>query len=362
MDPNTQNPVPTPMPGPIPPAGPNPAPQPTTPMAAAPDAPMTNPAASPTMGTPAPTQVPVFSSAPPTMESMAPQPSAKPSSSKTKKLVIGGSIGAGVLILAIVVIVVIVQALRPDYQTAYQKSSEMYDTVSDFVFKSNCQKVRANVMDYRSVGIAAYDEYVEKCKTDANEFYAAVEEFGALSGVAKDSEISELYNKFKVVVATNAPGKDKLEDTLKAYAAYHNYNAKMGELDFYSDELPSTSDVAAAAQYLIDSGNNELKVYGEGLKQRYDAYYQAWQQYKNARDAYLNSSYRDGSYQSAYDAYEGAYDAYSAARDSYGDYSSFNNRPDISDLDLPLAEYNDTGNGSITDTFDNVIRALGKKV
>lgn len=289
---------------------------------------------------------------------------AKESEKKSNRgLYIGLGIGGGALVVGgIVAAILIPKLLLPDYKVMHEQASALYGDLSNFVYNSKCYKVSSNVKNTYSVSSETYKKYIEECKNDANSIYGKIDQFENDSGVMKDSETKELFEKFLTVFDNNAPGADKLEATLKAYEGMHEFAEGMEDVGYYDmTKLMSTDEFLKIVNNLIDSGSEKLKTFGEGLKQRYETLYKAGQDCLAKQKAYQNTSFSSGNWNSAYKTYSDARDKFNDATEDFYDYYS-KDYPKDDELDVHLVDYEDYGDGSIMDTFDNLQRAIMKKL
>ena len=284
-----------------------------------------------------------------TNASVGTNPVSEPTESGSKTgLWIGLGVGALVLIVAgVAAALLIPQMLQPDYDKMADVASDLFDGLSDYFYSSACHDVRFNVDDYYSTSVSEYSGMIEDCKKDAIKVYDDVAKFESESGVSRDSEINDLYIKFKKAFSKKAPSKDQLDSTLKTYEALHNFVVQANELDNKADSMVTPSEFARVTNNLTDSGNGVLKSFGEGLNQRYGVLYDAAQAYSKAR--YSDSNYSDVS------------DDYWDARDDFLDY--FNEQSEILDeLEVSLADTSGDGDDSVVDTFNDMQSAIIKKL
>lgn len=261
-------------------------------------------------------------------------------------------IGLGVGIVAIIGIVaaaiLIPQTMTPDYNIMFDSASNLSDELSNYFYSSACNDVRRNVDNYYSVTNDEYTEFINQCGQDAENLYAAIVKFEAESGVGRDQEISELYQRFKKLFDEKAPAKDKLENTLKIHEAVHRFAVEMDKIDDDYESMPDPSEFKKVAAILIESGDEALKTFAEGLSERYDTLYKASQEL-------LNVNYSDPNYQSVHDAYWDASDDFS---DFYYEQSDI-----IDDIDYPLADsFSDDEEGDVMDAFNDLETAILNKL
>ena len=259
------------------------------------------PMGSSTMGQPAMNQPMMNSQWQPIPQPMMQPPKQPMDPAKKKKLVIGLSVGAGILVLGIVAAIVIPILLRIDYSSAYSAAKELKPKIYDLYHSYDCQYV----IDYVGSSYTStktYNEYIEGCKklynSDTNELISKLEN---TDGVKRNSEIKDQFNRFKAEYATLSSGdSETLDAKLALYQAWHSFVVAVNELSNSSSDSESTT----AANYLINSGNDTLKTYGEGwLEHRiavaasYRAYYNTPYTTSSAdkqlRDDYYNKRSED---------------------------------------------------------------------
>jgi hypothetical protein len=244
--------------------------------------------------------------------------------------------------------ILIPQTMTPDYNIMFDSASNLSDELSNYFYSSACNDVRRNVDNYYSVTNDEYTEFINQCGQDAENLYAAVAKFEAESGVGRDQEINELYQKFKKLFDEKAPAKDKLENTLKIYEAVHKFAVEIDKTFGDYKSMPDPSEFKQAVNILIESGDEALKTFAEGLSERYDVFYEASQEF-------MNIDYSNPNYQSIYDAYLDASNDFS---DFYYEQSDI-----LNDIDYPLADtYSDNNEDNVMKTFNNLNDAILKKL
>lgn len=277
------------------------------------------------------------------MESSKQETKSKPSN-KTN-LWIGLGVGAFALVVGIVAAIVLIpQMMRPDYHKMNDAVVELEEELDHYFYNSACVDVETYVDD-KYVSIDEYNEFLKECKNDAENIYTHVAKFESESSVTKDNEINDLYAKFMVAFNKKAPSKDQLESTLKVYEAVHSFLVAADELDFGPDSLPTPTEFAKVTDYLINSNNEVLKNFAEGLNQHYDALYEAGQ-------AFLSANPDDDNYMDLYEAYSDASDDFS---DYYDEQSEI-----INELEVFLADTSDD-EPSVNDSFEEMKSAIVEK-
>lgn len=249
------------------------------------------------------------------------------------------ALGVGLLLaVGAIVSVIVPQMLTPDYSKMYDSSIELQDALSEYFYSSACHDVALYVDDYYSTDAEEYNESIEDCKKDATKVYNAVSKFEAESGASRDSQINGLYQNFKKAFDEKAPAQDKLESTLKVYAAAHDFVVGMNDFDTSSGTIPTVEEFKKVTDTLVNSGDATLKEFGEGLNTRYAKLYDAAQ-------AYIKTSYSDPNYREVSENYEDA-------TDNMEDYLE-EQLENIKNLGYPLADVSDYDDYDDDDDDDN---------
>lgn len=257
----------------------------------------------------------------------------KPWSTK-KKVIFWSCLGGGVVLAAVIAVVLVVIFTRVDYKEAYdiadQLKSEIYDLKS-----SDC----SNVTSYVSSSYTSekeYSKYIEKCKNTGTEVEALVERLENSSAVQRDEKIKREFDKFKKEYDEVLGNSEKKEQALKLYETWHKWILASSDLSDYDE---SDADLEAAAKVLTESGNDELKEYGE-----------TWLKYKKEL-ASTYRAYRDVSYSA--DNYDDIYNAYSKARSAYSNWY-YKNAIKIADVaDWKASSYSDLY-GQFNDLYESI--------
>lgn len=238
--------------------------------------------------------VPPYGQPYPPYQQPMPRPPKQPMDpAKKKKLILGLSIGGVVLALGITAAIVIPILLRVDYGPAYATAKELKPKIYDIYHSYDCEYVVDNV-DSTYTTPKQYAEYIEGCKdvysSNADELVAKL---GDTAGVKRDSKIGTQYEKFKSEYTKLSSGdSESLDAKLKLWQARHDFKYAEKDLDYSS----SDSEWKTAYNYLINSGNDTLKTYGENLLQQtleitaaYRAYRAAsWQESSQLLKEYNN--------------------------------------------------------------------------
>lgn len=199
---------------------------------------------------------------------------------KKKKLILGLSIGGGVLLLAIIAAILIPILLRVDYAPAYSVAKELEPKVYDIYQSYDCERI-VDYVDSSYTTTKSYNEYVENCKsiynTDVNDLVSKLE---VTAAVQRNGEIKAQFDKFKAEYAQISSGSaEDLAAKLALWQARHDFVVAADDLTYRS---ASDAEYTAAANYLINSGNESLKAYGEGWLEKSLAVAAAYRAYDTA--------------------------------------------------------------------------------
>ena len=105
-----------------------------------------------------------------------------------------------------------------------------------------------------------YSEYVEECKNVMSDADGLVSKLAETEGVKRNNDIKAQFESFKTAYDSVVPDTDALSQKLDIYLARHNFVVAASDISYSSTD----AEITAAAKYLIDSGNETLKNYGEG--------------------------------------------------------------------------------------------------
>lgn len=230
---------------------------------------------------------------PPMNPPKPPKPPMNPA--KKKKIIAGIILGVAGVMAAIAIVIVVVMLNKVDYGEAYRMAKEVQVDLNKFSGSRACRNVLTD-LDNVYTDIAYYSEYVSECRDWGEGLEEKVTKLGDTTAVRKDAEIKAQYEKFQEGVMSMLPDREALNAKLTIAEAWHKF-------EVLRDDLKNTSadaEVQAAANVLIESGNEQLKVYGEGWLEKSLAQthaYQVWDnvpysdyQNKNAlREAYTNA-------------------------------------------------------------------------
>ena len=251
-----------------------------------------------------------------------PQPMMKPPKqpmdpAKKKKIIIIVSIISALLVVGIALAIILPIVLRVDYAETYKIASELRTQIHDAHVDDDCEDVKYYV-DSSWVSDKDYAEYISGCEgaydSGLNDLVTKLENS---SGVKRDEKIKTQFDKFKTEYNKLSTGNaDELKIKLSIWKAWHSFNYAID--DFYYGNYDLTDDeINNAANYLINSGNDQLKTYGEGWKEKALAVAAAFR-------AYDKTSYSDPNHSEIFNNY---YDK----DDEYDDWR-YDNEIDIDDV------------------------------
>lgn len=176
-----------------------------------------------------------------------------------KKIILGAIIGGATVVVGVIAIVVISLLTRVDYGETYRVAKELSPEITAFAQNTSCTRV-LDYVDSQYTTVTTYNDYVSSCLSAGSEIDGLIEKLGATSGVKRNKEIKEVFDKFSEGVSQTLPNAEELEEKLAMYRAWHEYVYLEDDVRF-SD---TNAELQAVAAPLIDSGNEVLKTYGEG--------------------------------------------------------------------------------------------------
>ncbi len=186
----------------------------------------------------------------------------QPMSPETKKkIILGCSIGGAVLILGIVAAIVIPMLLTVHYKETYTVAKELKPKIYEIDHNYDCSYV-VEYVDSAYTSPKAYGDYVASCKKAYQDGVdELVAKLGNTEGIKKNNDLKLQYDKFKAKYASLSTGSsEEFSAKLALWEAVHNFNYAVDKLSTDS----SDAQCKVAADYLIESGNDTLKAYGEG--------------------------------------------------------------------------------------------------
>ena len=209
-----------------------------------------------------------------------PQPMMKPPKqpmdpAKKKKLILGLSIGGAVLVLGIAAAIIVPILLRVDYGPAYKVAKELKNDIYDIYQDYDCEYV-VDYLESTYTTVKTYNDYIEGCK-ETMKRSDLVDQLANTEGVKRNSEIQAKFNDFQTLYDSVIPNQEDLEKKLNAYKARHEFVITMDDVSYSS----SDAEITAAANILINSGDDALKTYGEGWVEKYLAAAHAYQDFYN---------------------------------------------------------------------------------
>ena len=252
-----------------------------------------------------------------------------------KKLILGLSIGGGVIVLAIIAIVVIAAVTHVDYGATYRAAKELDEKISDFYSSSDCADAYLKA-DSTYVDEDDYNDALDECKAMATELDELVNALGSTSGIKNDSELKAAYDEFVADYRKVIPDQATLDAGLATLKAVHQFMLAVDELDL--DEA-GEAEIQEACNYLINSGNAQLATVGQGVAPLLI-------DYVNTYRTWLDSS----------GYYNDEYDAYQAAEEALENYLDEN---DVTKDELITFELDGAGDvyDAYSDLYDDIVSA-----
>lgn len=195
-----------------------------------------------------------------------PQPMVKPPKqpmdpAKKKKIITIVSICSGVGLLAVIAAIVIPIILRVDYSTAYKTAKDLKPKIQEIYYSYDCKYV-SEYLSSSYTSIKSYNEDIEGClEVFGGNTNQLVAELGETDGIKRNTDLKNQYEKFNAEYAAISAGSaDDLAAKLELYKAWHSFVVTNSDLNYAKS---TDAEFTAAANYLINSGNDTLKTYGE---------------------------------------------------------------------------------------------------
>jgi len=242
---------------------------------------------------------------------------------KRKTIILVVSIVSGVVVLGIALAIILPMVLKVNYSASYKTAKELKPYIYDIYQSYDCGYIVDDV-DASYVSDKEYGEYIDKCKevydSKTNDLVSQLE---GTDGVRRNDDIKNQFGKFKNEYnALSSGNTDELDYKLGLWQAWHSFYIAVDDLS-YSD---TDAEFTTAGNYLINSGNDTLKSYGEGWLERSLVVAAAYR-------AYDNASWSD------YSAYQNLQDTYYDKKAEFEDWVAAN-KPDINTV-APL-KFDDT--------------------
>lgn len=217
----------------------------------------------------------------------------KTKNGKSKKTFV--ILAACMIVLAVISAIIFVPKLLGPSKQEMQKALNRFEEM-DLTFALNaCEHVR-NDVDSTIIKVDLYEEEVNHCKENVISLYNHIDELN----LANNTEIQEAFNDFKTSLDTNMPSLSQLDNTLEMYTAMHRFNVALHNFQYASNATEEKEELIDATNYFINSSNNELAQFGNGLKQAFDEMYDTWDNFINEHNE------RGENYPSNYEKYENA--------------------------------------------------------
>lgn len=213
-------------------------------------------------------------------------PTARPTlSPKTKKkLIFGSLIGVGAVALIGIICLIVSLVTRVDYGETYRTAKELHPYLRDIYDGTQCRNV-ITYADSTAIPTKTYEKYLAECRELIDGDNGLIDKLGQTAGIRRDAELSSLYDDFKRAYTSAVPSFSELEQALKAYQSFHEFYLAAKRLNTKSTQ----KQIAAAANFLAESGNEDLKAYGKTWQSAFENYITAYQDYQADETADRNS-------------------------------------------------------------------------
>ena len=163
------------------------------------------------------------------------------------------------VIVVVAIIVTVLNSMRVDYAGSYKIAKEIKAKVQEMRADENCKKVVSNAdLDY--VKMETYMGYVDACQNLTTDIATLNENLGKTEGVRRNGNIASAYNDYVASFVAVQEGDEVLAQNLSYYRAWHEWVLAQEKLEGWDG---SDTDLSTAVKSLTESGNTELKAYGQ---------------------------------------------------------------------------------------------------
>lgn len=161
-----------------------------------------------------------------------------------------------------------------DYSTSYQSAKDLKSVIYSFS-SSDCANITDRV-DSTYTDDKTYNNYVSACLSAIQDINKYSDELQNTDAVKKDKDIKAQFERYQEIKNAIVPNTDDFTTKTNLYSAWHSFY-------YYAEKLSaskaSDADLQHAASFLLNSGNDQLKTYGEGWLEKTLAYIHAYQAY-----------------------------------------------------------------------------------
>ena len=159
----------------------------------------------------------------------------------------------------VAIIMIVLNSMRVDYSGSYKIAKEIKGKIQEMRADENCKKVVSNAdLDY--VKMETYMNYVEGCNNLTADIATLNENLGKTEGVRRNGNVANAYNDYVASFAKVREGDEVLAQNLGYYRAWHEWVLAQEKLEGWDG---SDTDLSNAVKSLTESGNAELKAYGQ---------------------------------------------------------------------------------------------------
>jgi len=184
---------------------------------------------------------------------------------KQKKWLIGGVVGIVVVVLAVLAAIFLPKMLGVSYAESYEVGDELFDKL-DNVYggsKAICYKTLSNADD-ETISIDDYQRQIDNCKQGINEARDLAQKLAQTAGVKRDVEVKEKYDAFDEAAQPVLMDETKVNRSLAAYAAVHEFLVRMSGYEVDASE----AEIREMTEPLVSVENENVKKIGEELRTR----------------------------------------------------------------------------------------------
>ncbi len=211
------------------------------------------------------------------MNTQWPQPKPPMDPAKKKRLITIILLIFGGLAIAIVAIILFVIMSKIDYSASYQSAKDLKSVIYS-LGSSDCTNITDRV-DSTYTNDKTYNNYISTCLATIQDINKYSDELQNTDAVKKNKDIKTQFERYQEIKNIVVPTTDDFTAKTNLYSAWHGFTYNAEKL---SASKASDADLQHTANFLINSGNEQLKTYGEGWLEKTLAYVHAYQAYNAA--------------------------------------------------------------------------------
>ncbi len=173
------------------------------------------------------------------------------------------AIAGGVIVVAAVLGIAGFMMTRPDYKAAYEKVTEVNESLEKFADDSGCAELMDGFSE-SSVSNEKIEGYVKTCQDDVKKMTDEIDKLGKMSGVKHDKEVKASFEKVEQAWKKLTSKDTGLEKDLGSFVALHEFIVLAEEADMAEDP----EAMLDLGKIMINSGNEKFKQFGESWNER----------------------------------------------------------------------------------------------